>query len=175
MSCDPFFSLSPLNPQAYTYDAANPDDPYANASLYATGVFHGAWVPLSMSDQYNNDQSLLYLNPALDTDQAINSLEDDVFRKCAVRTSISASNIGAARQYLLVFRLKIYSGSPIAQFFIGNQFVREEAITQSPYDDVAILLDAPDEAGLHATVRLAAPDNTPNHGFFFMGLTCFLL
>lgn len=175
MSCDPFFSLSPLNPQAYTYDAANPDDPYANASLYATGVFHGEFAPRSLSDQYNNDQSLLFLNPVLDADQAINSLEDDVYRKCTVRTYIYGTNIGAARQYLLVFRLKTQNGSPIAQFFIGNQFVREEAITQSPYDDVAILLDAPENQSIYATVRLAAPDNTPYHGFFFMGLTCFLL
>ena len=38
MSLQPFFSLSPLNPRAYTYDAANPSNPYASGAMSIYGV-----------------------------------------------------------------------------------------------------------------------------------------
>ena len=117
----------------------------------------------------------LFSDPVSHTEQAINSIRDDFLRKCTIRTSFVGHNIGAARQFLLLFRLKGFARSPIAQFFIGAQFVRAEAITQSTYDDVAILLDAPGNANVNTTVRLATPDNRFDHGFHFMGLDCYLL
>jgi len=175
ISCDPFFSLTPLNPYAFTFDRANPEDPFVEARLYSTGVCTGAIPPYSLTAQYNSDQLLLCLDPVLDTDEAINDIANDIYRKCTIQIIFRGYNIGAARQYLLVYRLKKGFGSPIAQFFIGDQPVRAEAITQSPYDDIAILLDVPEAAYVFPTMRLAADDNDYKHGFYFMGVNCYLL
>ena len=173
MSLDPFFSLTPLNSVDYTY--VNQDDPYAYAHFEATGVYTAPYLTNNLTGQYNGDRLLLHHDPVLDTDQTINNLTDDVRRKCAIRIIFRGANIGAARQYLLVFRLKKYIGSPIAQFFIGTQFIRAEALTQSPYDDIAILFEAAENIYFNPVVRLAAPNNSAWHGFYFMGVDCYLL
>lgn len=176
MSLDPFFSLSPLSPSANTYDAANPQAPYGYAYLQTYGgqtAYHSA---RSLADQYSNDQVLLAFDPVAETDQAIASFGNDVRRHCTARIDFIGENVSTVNQYLLVFRLAREIGSPIAQFFVGTQFVRGEALTQSPYDDIAILLDTPgNDVWVRMTVRLAAPDASYYHGFYFKGVDCYLL
>ena len=174
MSLQPFFSISPLNPTAYTYDAANPGNPYANAYLTTFGVYtHASY---SLASQHANDQLLLARDPVPDSNQAISNYNDDVFRRSAVFAQFRGTNVSTVNQYLLVFRLARVFGSPIAQFFAGTQFLRAETLTASPYDDVAILLDVPGNSSyVYPIVRLAATGSGTYHGFYFMGMDCYLL
>lgn len=175
MSLDPFFSLSPLSPYAYTYDAANPNAPYTYAHIHTYGGHTGAWSPERLADQYNSDQILLGYNSVPETDQTVADLGNDVYRRSAARIAFKGFNVKTVNQYLLVFRLARRAGSPIAQFFIGTQFVRAEALTVAPYDDIAILLDTPGETFVSLIVRLAAADALVFHSFFFKGVDCYLL
>jgi hypothetical protein len=175
MSLEPFFSLSPLSPSAITYNAANPSAPHANAYLDTFGGFTRHVSPRTFSDQHSNNQILLGYDPVLDTDQTITTLFDSFYRRCAVSLTFSGHNVSTRNQYLLVFRLARAFGHPTAQFFVGTSFVRSEPLTQSPYDDIAILLDTPgNDFWVYAYVRLAG-DFSYYHGFFFKGVDCYLL
>lgn len=174
MSLAPFFSLSPLNPSTNTYDAANPNNPYAVAYLSTFGGYTVSWAGLAA--QHRNDQILLAYDPAPQTDQSIDNFVDDIYRRCVAQVGFVGRNVSTVNQYLLVFRLARQFGSPIAQFFVGTQFVRAEALTASPYDDIAILLDTPgDNVWVNTWVRLAASGTSYYHGFFFKGVDCYLL
>jgi len=176
MSLEPFFSLSPLSPRAYTYDASNSAAPYASASLYSYGGVVRPFPGQSLEDQYNNNQILLGFDPAPDTEQTITSYTNDLYRRSAISLLFYGKNVSTVNQYLLVFRLAHKWGSPIAQFFLGTSLVRDEALTQSPYDDIAILLDTPgDGVSLWIHVRLAASDSSYVHGFYCNGVDCYLL
>lgn len=176
MSLEPFFSLSPLSPYAYTYDAANSNNPYAFAELITFGGFTLSYTPRRLADQHSNDQILLEYDPVPQTDQSIASYVDDFYRHCTARVLFRGTNVSTANQYLLVFRLARDFGAPIAQFFVGTQFVRAEALTASPYDDIAILLDTPgDDVWVTTFVRLAVAGAGASHGFFFKGVDCYLL
>ena len=119
---------------------------------------------------------MLAFDPVPDTDQTIANVANDVYRHSAARISFRGTNVSTINQYLLVFRLGRELGSPTAQFFVGTQFVRAEALTQEPYDDVAILLDTPgDNISVYVTVRLAAGPAGTFHGFYFMGVDGYLL
>lgn len=175
MSLQPFFSLSALSPSAYTYDAANPTDPYASAFLYTIGGYAGIGSN-SLTSQHTNDRILLAYDPVADTNQAVSSFANDVFRHASVYAPFRGRNVSTINQYLLVFRLARAFGSPIAQFFVGTQFVRAEPLTASPHDDVAILLDVPgDGTTVYPIVRLAASGSGIYHGFYVMGMDCYLL
>ena len=173
----PFFSLSALNPWEYTYSPANLNAPWANANIAATyGGVVSYQSPFRLADQHGSDQILLGLDPVPETNQTITNLYDDIYRRCALVVGFTGYGVSTANQYLLVFRLARQVGSPIAQFFVGTQFVLAEALTQSPYDDVAILLDTPGDAVLvRVVVRLAGPGTGNYHGFFFKGVDCYLL
>ena len=176
MSLDPFFSISPLSPVAFTYDAANPNAPYSSAYLHTFGGHTGYFSPRRMADQHSSDQILLAYDPVPEADQTIADLGDDVYRRSTVQVLFAGNNVSTVNQYLLVFRLAREIGSPIAQFFVGTDFERAEALTQSPYDDIAILLDTPGTGVfVYIYVRLAAPDASSFHGFFFKGVDCYLL
>ena len=174
MSLDPFFSLSPLSPRAYTYDAANPSGPYANAYTRTFGGYTDYSSPYSLEAQHTSDELFLYSDPVLSTDQTIASLADDLYRRCALRFQFIGTNVSTSNQYLLVFRLKGYS-SGIAQFFIGSDFLKAQTLTGS-YDDIAILLDVPgDNTWVYVNVRLAGVGTPYYRGLFYKGVDCYLL
>jgi hypothetical protein len=176
MSLDPFFSITPISVSDFTYNPANADAPYAYADLRAWGGYT-MYGGRSLANQANQDRILLAYDPVPDTDQTLTNWETDVRRRCAARIYFRGINVSTLNQYLLVFRLGREFGSPTAQFFVGTQFVRAEALTQEPYDDVAILLDTPgDNIAVYVTVRLAAPAlSHAAHGFYFMGVDGYLL
>ena len=176
MSLNPFFSLSPLSPYVYNYDAANPNATYAAAYLYTYGGHTSYGQAWNLTGQHSNDQILLGRNPVSDADQTIANTADDIFRRSAAWINFRGVHVSTTNQYLLLFRLARVFGSPIAQFFVGTQFVRGEALTQAPYDDIAILLDTPgDGAWVYISVRLAASGTSTSHAFFFKGVDCYLL
>jgi hypothetical protein len=175
MSLDPFFSLSPLSPYAYTYDAANPNNPCAFAYLNTYGGYTDLYSLRRLTDQHSDDQILLAYDPVPQSSQTIASFADDFVRRCVVRVAFRGYNVSTVNQYLLVFRLARWTGSPIAQFFIGTDLVRAETLTVSPYDDIAILIDTPGvNVWVTANVRLATAGNY-NQGFFFKGVDGYLL
>jgi hypothetical protein len=183
MSIDPFFSLSPRNPRDFTYLSRPPNAPYALAYLYTYGGHTSAWETnqygpgdLSLTGQYDQDQILLAWDPVPDTDQTLPGYPDS-YRNCAVRVGFAGTKVSTRNQYLLFFGLARAGGSPIAQFFVGTQFVRGEALTQSPYDDIAILLDTPgNQTTVYVTVRLAVVGGpTGLDGFYFKGVDGYLL
>jgi hypothetical protein len=175
MSLDPFFSITPISVSDFTYNPANADAPYAYANLRTWGGFT-MYGGRSLANQANQDRILLAYDPVPDTDQTLTNWDADVHRHCAARIYFRGYNVSTLNQYLLVFRLGREFGSPTAQFFVGTQFVRAEALTQEPYDDVAILLDTPgDGIAVYVTVRLAAGPAGTYHGFYFMGVDGYLL
>lgn len=175
MSLDPFCSLSPNSPSAYTYDPANPSAPYVSALLWSCGSGTRSG-PRTLPSQYANNQLLIAFDPVADTDQTVTNWNADFDRHSAVFTRFRGINVNTNNQYLLIFRLAKTFGSPIAQFFIGSDFVRAEPLTGEPHDDIAILLDVPGNYQyVHATVRLAASGSQYYHGFFFKGVDCYLL
>lgn len=176
MSLDPFFSLSPLSPNANTYDAANTTAPYANAYLRSFGGMTNFYNPYTLTSQQANDQLLIAYDPVTDSDQTATNYVSDLYRRCTVHAVFKGTNVDTNNQYLLIFRLARAFGFPTAQFFIGTDFVRAEPLTASPHDDIAILLDVPgDNMYVHTFVRLAAPGSSHGHGFFFKGVDCYLL
>ena len=176
MSLDPFFSLSPNSPRMETYDGANPNAPYAYAKVDTTGGRSFPWSGQSLVDQHSSDKILLGYDPVSSSDQTITNVIDDLYRRCSVRVGFYGANVTTANQYLLVFRLERSFGSPIAQFFVGADFVQAEDINLSPYDDVAMLLDTPgDRTWTYVNVRLAALNATYYTSFFFKGVDCYLL
>jgi hypothetical protein len=176
VSLEPFFSLSPLNPGQYTYDPANPSEPYCIALFLTYGGRLDVSGDTNLAGQYNANQVFLGGDPVPESEQTLTDLVDDVYRRCAVFLVFKGTNVSTTNQYLLIFRLARKVGSPIAQFFIGSSLVRAEEVTQSPHDDVAILLDSPgDNVYVHAIVRLAAANNSIFDSFFFKGVDCYLL
>jgi hypothetical protein len=59
MALNPFFSLSAVNPEAYTYNPASPNDPYAYAYLYSYGGHTRYYSPYKLQDQVNDDQIIV--------------------------------------------------------------------------------------------------------------------
>jgi len=176
MSLDPFFSLSPLNPSAHTYDAANKSAPWATAGLTSFGGYTAKNNPYNLASQHAGDQLLISHDPVADTDQTVTDIETGFSRRSAVSATFTGVNVNTNNQYLLIFRLAKAIGAPIAQFFIGVDFVRAEPLTASPHDDIAILLDVPgDRQRVQMFVRLAAAGGGYGHGFFFKGVDCYLL
>ncbi|MHC4956301.1 MAG: hypothetical protein ACYTGZ_20865 [Planctomycetota bacterium] len=175
MSLDPFFSLTPRSPQYNGYNPSAPTEPYAYAYLYAYGVHTYSGSGLSLEEQHANDELMVAYNPVLDSNQTVAGYGDDVRRRSAVLVSLRGINVSTVNQYLLVFRLAKRIGSPIAQIFMGTQFVRAETLTASPYDDIAILVDVPgNEVWTFPIVRLATTTNE-YRGFLFKGVDGYLL
>ncbi len=176
MSLDPFFSLSPNSPYMNTYDGATPNAPNAYAYVQTFGGWSYPWSGRSLVDQHSSDKILLSYDPVSSSDQTMTNVVNDLYRRCSVQVIFRGTNVSTTNQYLLVFRLERSFGSPIAQFFVGSDFVRAEDISLSPYDDVAMLFDTPgDDVWTFVNVRLAAPGISYYAGFFFHGIDCYLL
>jgi hypothetical protein len=175
-SLEPFFSLSPLSPFVDTYDPANRSARSVSASISTYGGATKPYARERLEDLYANDQILLWGDPVdPETEQTITGTPD-IYQHCAVNLNFSCTNVTTANQYLLVFRLKSMTGTPVAQFFVGTSMVHAETLTDSPYDDIAILADAPGGGwAINIYVRLAAPSPFSHWGFYFKGVDCYLL
>jgi hypothetical protein len=172
MTLAPFFSLTPLNPQDYTYDAAQPNAPYASAYMFSFGGMTKYYNPYRLADQHNNDEINLGYDPVDPTDQTISNIVNDVYRRSALQISFYGYNVSTENQYLLLFSLRSMYGTPSAQFFVGTELVRIEEL--SGEEQVAILLDVPGNA-VYTTVyvRLASTAFTASMGL--KGMDCYLL
>ena len=175
MSLEPFFSLSPLTPDVYTYDASNPGAPHVRADLYTYGVHTRAYGRETLRGQHANNEILIARNPVPTNDQTI-TIYYDYTKRCSVQINWTGYNVDVTNQYLLIFRLARWGyGHPTAQFFVGTQFVRDEELTSAPHDDVAILLDCPGPGYVVSLVRLAEPTEYNYTGFLFKGVDCYLI
>ena len=106
MTLQPFFSLSPLDPYAYTYDAANPNAPYAHALQYSFGGMTLYTYPHRLDDQYNNEELILGYDPVDPAEQTIGDLVADVYRRSALRIYFTGNNVSTENQYLLLFSIR---------------------------------------------------------------------
>jgi hypothetical protein len=172
MTLTPFFSLTPLNPRAYTYDASQPDAPYASGYLWSYGGFSSYYYPHRLANQYSNDELFLGKDPVDPTDQTIGNIVTDVYRRSALLFYFGGSNVSTENQFLLLFSLSSPTATPIAQFFVGTELVRSEEVTGE--EQVAILLDVPGNGiSTHLFVRLASTNFYSVLGF--KGMDCYLL
>ena len=164
MALESFFSLTPLQPRVSTYDAANPDGPYAFASLYTYGGYMRASSPNRIGDQSNNDEIIVGWNPVALTEQTIGDVVDDVYRRCAIRVYLNVSNVSTKNQLLLLFGLRDITGVPSAQFFVNTDWVRTEELAGE--EQVAMLMDCPaSNFWTQVYVRLASPNYYASMGF----------
>ena len=171
MSLNPLFSLTPNNPYANTYDAANPNAPYGIGFLSSYGGYSHYYIPDRLQDQSANDEILLGYNPVAPGDGTITSYWDDLYGRCTIYAGFAGHNVATDNQYLLLAQLNgLYEAT--AQFFVGTELVREEAI--SGEEQVAVLIDVPgDGEFLNFYIRLASAYPYAQMGF--KGLDCYLL
>lgn len=176
MALQPFFSLTASSPFTSTYDPATPSAAYATGYLYSYGGHTRAFSPYRLGDQSTNDEIILGFSPVDPTDQNIESMIDDIYRRCTIRASFAGYNVTTANQYLLLFALRRLSlfASVSAQFFVGANLVHMEEFTGVGDQQVAILFDTPG-SGIYTDiyVRLASLDFDANMGF--QGMDCYLL
>ena len=171
MSLNPFFSLTPNNPYVHTYDAANPNVPYASGYLYSYGGHSARFSPYRLPDQSTNDEIIVGTDPVAPGDQTINSVSDDFYRRCTIYAFFYGNNVATDNQYLLLAQLNGLSAAT-AQFFVGTELVREEAI--SGEEQVAVLMDVPGNGvAVYFYIRLASTYHYARMGF--KGLDCYLL
>ena len=169
MALEPFFSLTPLNPEVHTYDASTPHKPYASAKMNSYGGLTFSQPPYRLTDQHSNDELLLGYDPVDPADQAF---DPRFYRRNTVFFLFSPTNVHTENQYLLLFSLRKLAGTPIVQFFVETTLVRSEELTGE--EQVAILMDVPgDHVGILVYLRLASPDYYSLFGF--KGMDCYLL
>jgi hypothetical protein len=150
-------AVTPLNPQIYTYDPAQPDAPYASAAMRTFGGHTRQNSPYRLADQAGTDEIILGYDPVELDDQQIVSVDDDVFRRSAAYIWFNSYNVTADNQYLLVFGLRDHGYRPDVQFFVGLDFVRQDTVA-SMNDQIAILIDAEPNQFINLFMRLAAPE-----------------
>lgn len=169
MALEPFFSLTPINPRVYTYDASKPDDPHALAVMDCYGVMSLNHSPNRLTDHHSSDSLLLGWDPV---DPAEQTFDPAFYRRNVVRFFFWGANVSTENQYLLLFSLKGRPGTPIIQFFTGTTLVRSEEL--SGEEQVAILMDVPgDGVATYVYLRLACSNY---YGAFeIRGMDCYLL
>ena len=143
MTLNTLFSLSALNPVVYTYDAANPNDPFARAVLYSFGGTTRFYQPYRLQDQINDDQIIVgYSTVDLADENDITNIYDELYNRSVIYTYFRGVNVTTAQQYLLIFEFhKLYSNTA-AQFFVGTDWVRTEPLNNTN-EQVAITIDVP--------------------------------
>jgi len=172
MSITPFISLSPNEPSAYTYDAANPGNPYAAGYLYTYGGITLGGSPYRLPDQHASDELVLGYSPADPTEQVINDYPSDVYARSCLQAIFYLSNVKTTDQFLLLFGVRAAFGYPHAQFFIGTEMVHSQSLAGD--DQVAIIVDSPGtSATLYAYVRLASA--SPYVAMAVSGVDCYRL
>jgi len=172
MALEPFFSLSPLHPKVYTYNASKPNEPYTSAYLNSYGSIMFTNPPYRLTDQHSNDELILGCDPVDPADQTFADLVTSFYRRNAIRFVFYGYNVSTENQYLLLFSLRKITGTPIVQFFAGTTLVRSEEL--SGEEQVAILMDVPgNNLWVSVVLRLAAPDYYSMFGF--KGMDCYLL
>jgi hypothetical protein len=172
MTLQPFFSLTPLNPSAYTYSAAQPGAPYAHASMYSYGGVSFPYAPYRLTDQYSSDELVLGFDPVDPADQTIGNYYTTVYSRNAIRFSFYGTNVSTENQYLLLFALRGLNGTPIVQFFVGTTLVRSEEL--SGEEQIAILMDVPGDY-VYTQVNLRLASSVSYSMFGFKGMDCYLL
>ena len=174
MSLNPLFSLTPNNPAANTYDAANPNAPWGRGVLRTYGGFSygGAGSRYPLQNQSANDEIIVGFDPVAPGDGTINSSVDDLYRRCTIYAYFAGINVATDNQYLLLAQLNGITQAT-AQFFVGTELVKEEAI--SGEEQVAVLIDVPgSDQSVYFYIRLASA-TTPYARMGFKGLDCYLL
>jgi hypothetical protein len=155
------FTISATNPHHIGYDPASPNSPYLRASLYSFGGFtHSHLGGLTLSDQVATDTLIVGRDVADPADE--NNITDyatDIYHYSSFLVAVSGGGLTTDNQYLLVFGLKrpALSYSPVAQFFVGTEWVRSVSIDDDE-ETVALLIDTPDSAygWVAVYVRLAS-------------------
>ncbi len=174
MALNPFFSLSAVNPFVYTYDPANPNDPYANAWLYSYGGHTRFDSPYKLQDQVNDDQIIVgydAVDPADEND--ITNYTDELYKRCVIYTYFRGINVTPAQQYLLIFEFHRLYYNTAVQFFVGTDWVRTEPLNNTD-DQVALLIDVPgNNVYVNVYARLAADFYHKSMGF--RGVGCYLI
>lgn len=172
MTLQTYFSLTPLIPQVFTYNAANPGDPNVSATMDIYGGLSFYNSPNSLKHQYSNDELILGYDPVAPADQTIGNIITAFFKHNTIHIHFRGYNVSTEHQYLLLFSLRRLHGTPIVQFFIGTKLVRSEGLSGD--EQVAILMDAPGSGiGTHVFLRLASSDYYSMFGF--KGMDCYLL
>lgn len=174
MSLTPFFSLSAVSPKVNTYDPASSGEPYASAWMSVYGLHAKSWSD-TLAEQVAGDRLLLAYDPVEHTNDQV-TYNNDVMERCSVLTTFAGHNVSTSNQYLLVYRLKRALGAPIVQFFSGLTLLSSVELKSSSTEDAAILIDVPgDGYSMYTGLRLAADSPHSYHGFYFMGVDCYLL
>ncbi len=171
MPLNTLFSLTPNNPWAYSYDSANPNAPYAMGHLASYGGHSAGYSPYRLPDQSTNNEIIVGYNPATPGDGTINSLADDFYARSTITVNFYGDNVATDNQYLLLAQLNGRIEAT-AQFFIGTELVREEAI--SGEEQVAVLIDVPGDA-VPVTFYIRLASTSPYASMGFKGLDCYLL
>lgn len=170
-----FFSLTPLSPWVYTYDAANPDAPYSTAYLYTGGGVtypQGYGLDLRFVDQYNNDEIIVGWDAVPLDNQELYAGGDSPYHHSMIRLTFTGRNVSTQNQYLLIFGFRGIANNPSAQFFIGADLVDTVELTGN--EQHAILLDCLGNGStVDIYVRLASPSIWALMGF--KGVDCYLL
>lgn len=174
MALQPDLSLSPLNPKTYHYGSpsahtGSPAEVYAYLDAFGVSLHRHSYT---LPYQYKHDEIVFSSDPVGLNDQTIQSFENDCFRRSGLLVQIHGYYMDTQNLYLLLFALRRVQGNPSAQFFIGTDLVRTEAL--SGFKRVGILMDVPSpDHSIYIFVRLASPNYTDAMGF--LGVDCYLL
>lgn len=172
MAIQSFVSVDPQNPWANTYDAANPNAPYAYGYMYSFGGVSLFYNPWRVGDQYNNNEIIVGYDAVPLADQDLYASGDHPFKNCTIYAGFNAYNVTDQNQFLLLFDLRGIQGDPTAQFFVGADLVDSEPLAGN--EQHAILIDSPGTtAYITVIIRLASPNWNAAMGF--KGMDCCLL
>lgn len=172
MSLPTFFSISGLNPRIYTYNAANPNAPYASAYLFTYGGITHYYQPFNLQSQYDSDAIVLGYDPS--TPGTTLYQETIPEKRSSLRLSFAAYNVTDQNQFLLLFQFQGLQGSPSVEFFVGSSLVSTEALEINQDEQHAILFDCPNN-GYWFTIWVRLVSNDYWSVASFKGLDCFLL
>jgi len=179
MAMDPFFSLTPQAPFVYSYDAAAPAAPYAMASLASYGGLSWSFDPYRLQDQVANDELIVGRDAVPLEHRTMASFTNDLYRRCGFSVGWYGYNIPPDGQFLVVVQLRGIRDAT-AQFFVGTEFVRAEAIAGDAH--VALLIDVPQPVETTGSlvitqvsmgIRLAS--SWPDARLGFRGVVCYLM
>ena len=139
MSLPTFFSVTPLNPRAYTYDPANSTAPYAHAHSCIYGATVLPWGNLTLAYQNANDMVIMGHDAVPLENQDL--WTPHPYQTCVLNIFFWGTNVSIENQYLLIFELHQISATPHAQIFVNSDLV--DTVQVTGIEKHAILLDCP--------------------------------